>query len=65
MGLIEAALEHLSLKFTLSFLVVAYTVWHVLNRINEHRRIRKLGQYGPYLRSKLPFGRYLFLSNHL
>lgn len=56
MGLVETVLQHLSLKFTLTFLVIAYAVWHILNRIHEHRRIRRLGQYGPYLRPRLPLG---------
>ena len=63
MGLVEATLEHLSFKSVALFLIIAYSVWHLIQRLDEHRRIRKLGKYGPYLRPKLPWGTITSLNS--
>jgi hypothetical protein len=56
MGFIEALLEHVSIK-TLSLAAVAFgAVLMAISRIREHRQIKSLGNYGPSLRPRLPFG---------
>lgn len=56
MGLIEAILEQVSLKAVFAILIAAYSVWHIICRIDEHRRIRRLGNYGPHLTTYFPLG---------
>ncbi|KAF7545025.1 hypothetical protein G7046_g9653 [Stylonectria norvegica] len=56
MGLIETILESISLISLLIFLSLATFVWYILARLSEHRRILALGEYGPTLKSRLPFG---------
>lgn len=56
MGLIEALLEHVSIKGLFIALVAIGTFAMTLSRIKEHRRIKKLGNYGPSLPSRFPFG---------
>ncbi|KAF4459705.1 n-alkane-inducible cytochrome P450 [Fusarium albosuccineum] len=56
MGLVETFLGQVSLRSTLIILIAAYTVYYVICRIHEHRRIRRLGNYGPYLRTYAPWG---------
>lgn len=56
MGLIEALLEHVSIKNLFIALVGTGAFMMTINRITEHRRIKKLGNYGPSLPSRYPFG---------
>ncbi|KAM5356253.1 hypothetical protein ACJ41O_002899 [Fusarium nematophilum] len=56
MGLVETFAEHVSFKAALSILTLACVVYYIACRIDEHRRIRRLGRYGPYLRTYLPWG---------
>ncbi|KAI5456123.1 cytochrome P450 [Mariannaea sp. PMI_226] len=55
MGLVEAILTQASVQTLLAF-IVPYLVWHIIRRVDEHRRIKALGNYGPKLRSYVPFG---------
>ncbi|POR31627.1 Cytochrome P450 52A1 [Tolypocladium paradoxum] len=56
MGLVETLLEHASVKSVSVFLVWAYLVWAVLARLDEHRRIKRLGSHGRAVRSYMPWG---------
>ncbi|KAF7548372.1 hypothetical protein G7Z17_g7095 [Cylindrodendrum hubeiense] len=56
MGLVEAVLEQVSLKTFFAVLIAVYSVWHVICRIDEHRRITRLGKYGLQLKSYAPLG---------
>ncbi|KND90434.1 Cytochrome P450 52A1 [Tolypocladium ophioglossoides CBS 100239] len=56
MGLLEALLEHASFKSVSVFLVCAYFLWVALVRLDEHRRIKRLGNYGRALTSYMPGG---------
>lgn len=56
MGLVETAAEHASVK-SVSFFVVAVLVVHfAVSRINEHIRIRRIGNYGKSLPYWAPLG---------
>lgn len=56
MGLLEAALEHASVKGILVWLVGSFIVYLTVNRVIEEIKIRRLGSHGPPMRSSLPFG---------
>ncbi|OBS27383.1 hypothetical protein FPOA_01325 [Fusarium poae] len=56
MGVVEALLEQVSLKTTLIILLVAYCIYSIICRIDEHRRIRRLGHYGPHMKTYAPWG---------
>ncbi|KFA76367.1 hypothetical protein S40288_07123 [Stachybotrys chartarum IBT 40288] len=56
MGLLESLLEHLSFRSLSIFSVAALALWLIAHRVDEHRRIRRLGNYGPTLRTKWPLG---------
>lgn len=56
MALIEALLEHVSIKKLSIALVGIGAFLMTISRIREHRRIKRLGNYGPSLQSRLPFG---------
>lgn len=56
MGLIEALLEHVSIRKLSIALVGIGAFVMTINRIREHRRIKKLGNYGHSLPSRFPFG---------
>lgn len=55
MALIEALLEHVSIKKLSIALVGIGAFLMTISRIREHRRIKRLGNYGPSLQSRLPF----------
>lgn len=56
MGLLETLFEHVSPKATVGILFIAYIVYTITWRVNEHRRIRRLGNYGPFITYRLPWG---------
>lgn len=56
MGLVEALLEHVSIKSVTLWVVGGLTLWHIIQRIDEHIRIKRLGNYGPTIHNWLPFG---------
>jgi hypothetical protein len=56
MGFIEALLEHVSIKKLSIALIALGAFVMTINRVREHRRIKKLGNYGPSLPSRFPFG---------
>ncbi|KAK7422209.1 hypothetical protein QQX98_001732 [Neonectria punicea] len=56
MGIVEAVLEHVSLKAIFAILITVYFIWHVASRVDEHIRIKRLGNYGPSLKTYLPLG---------
>lgn len=56
MGLVEAATEHASFKSVSLLLFGALVVRHVVSRIVEHIRIKRLGNYGKSLPYWAPFG---------
>ncbi|KAI2633704.1 cytochrome P450 52A11 [Hypomontagnella submonticulosa] len=56
MGLIETALDYVSIKSALILLVVVYVLRWIYIRIDEATRLRRLGVRGPRVKSYLPFG---------
>lgn len=58
MGVVEAVVEQLSAKFILSFLLFALVLRGVLRRLDEHRRIKRLGNYGKDMGSWVPLGSF-------
>ncbi|KAM0242594.1 hypothetical protein ACHAPO_001016 [Fusarium lateritium] len=56
MGVVEALFEQVSLKVTLIVLFVAYCIYSIVCRVDEHRRIRRLGHYGPHMKTYAPWG---------
>lgn len=56
MGFVEVALELVSVRSTLVFIILASVLWAVIVRIDEHRRITRMGAYGQSLKYYLPFG---------
>lgn len=56
MGVVGTFLEQVSLKATLTIIFVAYCIYFIISRIDEHRRIRRLGHYGPSMKSYAPWG---------
>jgi hypothetical protein len=57
MGLVETIAEHASVKSVVLFLIGAWLLQFVVNRIIEHIRIKRLGNYGKGLPYYLPFGK--------
>lgn len=57
MGLIETALDYVSIKSALILLVVVYVLRWIYIRIDEATRLRRLGVRGPRVKSYLPFGK--------
>ena len=58
MGLVETLIEHLSLKAAAIILGTSFTLWMLFLRLDEHRRLTRLGNYGPTLRLYWPFGNF-------
>ncbi|KAG5982246.1 hypothetical protein E4U55_002162 [Claviceps digitariae] len=56
MGFLEGIAEHLSAKFIASFLLFALILRGVLNRIDENRRLKRLGNQGIDVATWIPFG---------
>lgn len=65
MGLVEAFLENASFKAVFLIAVAFYTIYYIGCRIDEHIRIRRLGRYGPYLRTYAPWGERISLHVYL
>lgn len=65
MGVVEALIEQVSVKATLTILFVAYWVYYIICRIDEHRRIRRLGHYGPCVKSYAPWGKSVLFLVHV
>ncbi|KAF5023158.1 hypothetical protein F66182_4791 [Fusarium sp. NRRL 66182] len=63
MGVVEALVEQLSFKTTFIFLTVAYAAYYIICRIDEHRRIKRLGHYGPYMKRYAPWGLDIIVHN--
>lgn len=62
MGVIEAVLEQLSARVILSFLLFAIVLHRGIQRFDEHRRIKRLGNYGKNMGSWVPLGSLICLS---
>jgi hypothetical protein len=62
MGLIETLFEHLSLKAAAIILGTSFTLWVILTRLDEHRRITRLGNYGPSFKVYWPLGEYRLIT---
>lgn len=58
MGLVETVIEHLSVSRVFFFLVTAYLVKYIYKRLDEHRRIKGVADYGPTIKSYMPFGEF-------
>lgn len=56
MGLLEAALDHVSVKWAVLWLFGSFVVYLAVSRTVEEIKIRRLGTHGPAMRSHLPFG---------
>ncbi|KAL7942335.1 cytochrome P450 [Trichoderma barbatum] len=56
MAIVEAILENVSLKTIPLAMVVLWVALMTISRIQEHRKIKSLGSYGPSLKPLLPFG---------
>ncbi|KAM4059412.1 cytochrome p450 [Hirsutella rhossiliensis] len=56
MGLVEVVLEHVSIKSVALVILVALVLRLVLARVDEHRRIKRLGNYGPTIKNYAPLG---------
>ncbi|PNY27111.1 Cytochrome P450 52A1 [Tolypocladium capitatum] len=56
MGIVEALLEQASFKSVSLLLVWAYLLWVALVRLDEYRRVKRLGNYGLAIKSYLPWG---------
>jgi len=57
MGLLEAALGHVSLKWAVLWLFGSFVVYLAVSRIVEEIKIRRLGRHGPAMRANIPFGK--------
>ncbi|UKZ78024.1 hypothetical protein TrVFT333_005758 [Trichoderma virens FT-333] len=56
MGFVEALVENASIKTIPLATVVVWAALMTIGRIQEHRKIKSLGNYGPSLKPLLPFG---------
>jgi cytochrome P450 len=56
MGLLETLFEHLTVKSVSIVSATSLTLWVVISRVDEHRRIRRLGNYGPTVHLYWPLG---------
>lgn len=56
MGLVETVAENISFKSVAVLAVAALFINYVVGRITEHARIKRLGNYGTQLKSRVPFG---------
>ncbi|KAF4979282.1 hypothetical protein FZEAL_4481 [Fusarium zealandicum] len=63
MGLVETLLGQISFKAALVILLIAYVGYYIACRTHEHIRIRRLGHYGPYLRTYAPWGLDILVKN--
>jgi hypothetical protein len=58
MGIVEVILEQLSFKGLLVFVTVSFTLWSILSKIDEKRRLARLaGAPAPKLNYWMPFGK--------
>lgn len=60
MGLVETALEHVTIKAVAIFGVVAWFLWIIVQRFDEAVRLRRLapGTRGQTLNARLPGGKF-------
>lgn len=56
MGLVETLFENISAKSVVVFVVGALVLRFVLQRVDEYRRIRRLGRPGRRIPSYAPLG---------
>jgi cytochrome P450 len=56
MGLIETLLEHFSFKAAAIISGTSLVLWYIAKRLDEHRRITRLGNYGPTFKTTWPLG---------
>ena len=56
MGLVETVLGDLSLKKALVYIAAGLFIWHWVDRLIEHYRIRRIGKYGRSVFSWAPYG---------
>lgn len=57
MGLIEELLEHVSVLKALLVAAIAYILYKVCVKVDEHSRLKRLGARAPKIRHRLPFGK--------
>ena len=56
MGLVETLLELATVKSVSVFLLGSFVAWRVALRVDEHIRIKRLGNYGPKIPMWAPYG---------
>lgn len=56
MGLVETVAENISFRSVVGFACAALVFNYVVGRLNEHIRIKRLGNYGRQIKSRAPFG---------
>ncbi|KJZ79132.1 hypothetical protein HIM_01283 [Hirsutella minnesotensis 3608] len=56
MAITETVLERISVKSVSIFLLVTFVLRVAITRINEHLRIKRLGNYAPQIKSRVPLG---------
>lgn len=56
MGLVDTAFEHASFENVAAVTVAGVTLYYIWSLVDQHVRIRRLGNYGPTLRHRLPLG---------
>lgn len=64
MGVVEAVVDQLSAKFIVFFLIFAVVLHKAIGRLNEHRRIKRLGNYGKDMGTWVPLGSLASLFEH-
>lgn len=62
MGLLETAASNLSYSSVALFVIGLVLLRHVVSRIDEHIRIKRLGGHGHRMSSWAPFGTVLSFS---
>lgn len=64
MGLVDHALQYLTLKVILVFGAIAWGLWVAVKRFDETMRLRRLapGTRGQSLNARFPGGEFLMLS---
>lgn len=56
MGLVDTLWRHVSFKSAAAFVVVFYTLYYLYNRLDEHFRLKRLGNRGFMISPRLPLG---------
>lgn len=66
MGLVDAIWEKATPGSVALFTAAGITLYYIWFRVDEHVRIRRLGNYGPTMHHRLPLGmRSSVLSHHV